>query len=79
MILRDMEALTETLDVTKETISKSLLTDFKDFEDSVQYLTALSNPKTDAIVTRNGKDYKKSELAVLTPEESLSIIESALI
>jgi predicted nucleic acid-binding protein len=78
LILRDLEALTETLDVTKTIISKSLHTDFKDFEDSVQYLTALWNPKTDAIVTRNVKDFKKSGLAVLTPEETLSIIESSL-
>lgn len=75
-ILRDLEAITETLNVTKQIISKSLHSDFKDFEDAIQYQTALSNKKITAIVTRNGKDFKKSELAILTPEEALSIIES---
>lgn len=79
LILRDLEGLIETLDVTKAIIAESLHSNFKDFEDSVQYLTALSNSRTDAIVTRNGKDYKNSELAILTPTESISIIESALL
>lgn len=77
MTLKDLEALIETIDVTKQIISKSLHSDFKDFEDSIQYYTALSNKKITAIVTRNGKDFKKSDLAILTPEEALSIIESA--
>ena len=76
MTLKDLETLIETIDVTKQIISKSLHSDFKDFEDSIQYYTALSNKKINAIVTRNGKDFKKSDLAILTPEEALSIIES---
>lgn len=74
-LLKDLEALTETLDVTKEIISKSLTSDFKDFEDSIQYNTALANKKISAIVTRNVKDYKDSKLTVLTPDEVLSVIE----
>ena len=77
LVLRDLEAITETLDVTKQIISKSLNSDFKDFEDSIQYYTAVSNKKIDAIITRNAKDYKKSELVVLTPEEVLSAIENS--
>ena len=73
-LLRDLEALTETLDVTKEIISKSLSSEFKDFEDSIQYYTALSNKKVSVIVTRNVKDYKASKLSVLTPDEVLSAI-----
>lgn len=75
--LRDLESLIETVDVTKQIISKSLYTDFKDYEDSIQYHTAISNKRISAIVTRNVKDFKKSDLAILTPEEALSIIESA--
>lgn len=74
-LLKDLEALTETVDVTKEIISKSLTSDFKDFEDSIQYNTALANKKISAIVTRNVKDYKGSKLTVLTPEEVLSVVE----
>jgi len=77
IILRDLESLIETVDVTKQIVSKSLHADFKDYEDSIQYFTALSNKKITAIVTRNGKDFKKSDLTILTPEEALSIIETA--
>ncbi|MCG7857292.1 type II toxin-antitoxin system VapC family toxin [Flavihumibacter sp.] len=75
-ILRDLEALTETLDVTKQVISHSLLSDFKDFEDAIQYQTALISKRIDVIVTRNVKDYKNSALPVLTPEEVISAIEN---
>ncbi len=73
-LLRDLENLTETLDVTKQIISKSLTSDFKDFEDAIQYNTALSNKKVTVIVTRNVKDYKNSGLTILTPDEVLSTI-----
>lgn len=73
-LLRDLEGLTETLDVTKQIISQSLNSDFKNFEDAVQYHTAISNKKITGIVTRNVKDYKNSELIVLTPDEMLSTI-----
>jgi predicted nucleic acid-binding protein len=76
-ILQDLEALTETLPVTKAIIAAALHSDFKDFEDSIQYHTALSSKKTDAIITRNVKDYKLSELTVLTPEEALSVLSNA--
>ncbi len=76
-ILKDLEAIFKTLDVTEQVISKALHSDFKDFEDSIQYNSALANKRIGAIVTRNGKDYKKSEIAILTPEEALRIIESA--
>lgn len=75
-LLKDLESLTETLDVTKKIIAKSLVSDFKDFEDAIQYNTAISNKKIAAIITRNVKDYKNIELAVLTPDEALSAIEN---
>lgn len=64
--------MTEIADVTKAIIKTSLKTDFKDFEDAIQYNCALSINKLDFIVTRNTKDFKKSTLPVLTPEEAIS-------
>lgn len=75
-LLQDLENLTETLDVTKLVISKSLMSDFKDFEDAIQYNTAISSKEITIIVTRDAKDYKNSVLSVLTPDEVLSIIGS---
>jgi predicted nucleic acid-binding protein len=72
-ILENLEAITETIDVTKPVIEKSIKSDFKDFEDAIQYFTALSNKKISAIVTRDIKGFRNSELPILTPEEALTI------
>lgn len=76
-ILKDLEKLTETLDTTGKTIRESLLSDFKDFEDAIQYYTAATEKKIDAIVTRNSPDFNKSEMAVMTPEEAVGLLNSA--
>jgi predicted nucleic acid-binding protein len=68
--------MTEIADVTKAIIKKALKTDFKDFEDAIQYNCALSIHKIDFIVTRDTKDFKNSILPVLTPEEAISSLES---
>jgi hypothetical protein len=39
------------------------------FEDAIQILCASSITRIDFIVTRNTKDFKTSEIAVLTPDE----------
>jgi len=57
-----------------EKVSQSLSSDFSDFEDAIQYNTAVSDKKIIAIVTRNVKDYKWSKITVLTPDEVLSTL-----
>lgn len=52
-------------------IKKALDSNFSDFEDAIQFYTALSKPGTKAILTRNIKDYKNSTLAIFTPESFL--------
>lgn len=42
---------------------------FADFEDAVQYYSALNIEGLDYIITRNKKDYKSSSIEVLTAEE----------
>ena len=60
----------EVLSVTKETIKNALASDFKDFEDAVQYCVADMN-HIDIIVTRNKSDFRLSTIEVCTPEELL--------
>ncbi len=72
-ILKELEQFIETTDVTKDTVQKALNSDFKDFEDAIQYYSAHLK-SIDAVVTRNPKDYKKSKLLVLSPEETLAIL-----
>lgn len=62
----------EILGTTKDEIRKALQTDFKDFEDAIQYATALAANEIEAIITRNTKDYRKSTIAVFTPKIFLS-------
>lgn len=73
-LLRDLKAITETLDVTSRVIESALNTNLKDFEDSIQYNTALTNKKIEAIITRDVKGFKNSDIPVFTPDEVLNII-----
>lgn len=44
---------------------------FKDFEDGIQYYTALES-QCDIIITRNLKDFKISSIPVLSPKEYIT-------
>ncbi len=74
-LLDELCEMTEIADVTKAIIRQSLKTDFKDFEEAIQYNCALATDKIDFIVTRDTKDFKNSILPVLTPEEAISSLE----
>lgn len=54
---------------TKQVLQQALEVDFKDYEDGVQYCTALKNGNIDAIITRNKKDFKNSQIPVLSSDE----------
>ncbi len=55
--------------VDTDILKKGLRSKHKDFEDAVQIVCASSVEKIDFIVTRNIKDFRDSEIAVLTPDE----------
>jgi hypothetical protein len=67
--------MTEIIGTTKIEIIQALKNDFSDFEDSVQYSSALTISNLDAIITRNIKDYKNSKIAVMTPLNFLKMLE----
>ena len=69
--LRKFKIICEISEVDEETIEKALNSDFKDFEDAVQYFTALQS-NCSIIITRNAKDFKKSTIPIMTAEEYLS-------
>ena len=75
-MLTELSEWTDIIDVSKDIINKSLKSDFKDFEDAIQYNCAKSLNKIDFIVTRDTKDFKKSSLPILTPKEAVTLIES---
>ena len=51
------------------------VTNFKDFEDGIQYYTALE-AQCELIVTRNLKDFKKSTIPVMSPKEYLTKLQA---
>jgi len=51
-----------------------LVSPIKDFENAIQYYTALNNSAT-VIVTRNQKDFKKSDLPVMNAEQYLRTLK----
>jgi len=70
--LKKLRLLLTVLNVNDLIIQKALESEFKDFEDAVQYFTAVEN-KMDYIITRNVEDYKNSMVAIYTPKEFLKI------
>jgi predicted nucleic acid-binding protein len=71
--LRKFKIICEVCEVNEETIDKALNSSFKDFEDAVQYFSALQS-NCSMIITRNGKDFKHSTIPIMTAEEYLSSI-----
>lgn len=52
-----------------DVLKKGFKSKHKDFEDALQIISAYSIEKIDCIVTRNLKDFKDSEIPVLSPDE----------
>lgn len=68
--LRKFKIICEVGEVNEEIIDKGLNSAFKDFEDAVQYYSALQ-ANCSVIITRNAKDFKQSSIPVMTAEEYL--------
>jgi len=66
------KTLVNVLSVTDKSIELALSSDFKDFEDAIQYFTAIENG-VEILLTRNLKDYKPAAITVMTAEQFLSI------
>jgi predicted nucleic acid-binding protein len=72
-VVETLAEMTEITGTTKKEIVQALKNNFKDFEDSIQYSSALTIKDLDAIITRNIKDYKNSKIAVMTPLNFLKL------
>ncbi len=71
-ILRQFKLLVKTLPMNEKIIDLSLESEFKDFEDAIQYYTAIEN-NIKIIITRNLKDFKRSTIPVLTAKAYLEL------
>lgn len=70
-ILARFKTLVTVLPVDDKIIELSISSDFQDFEDAIQYNTAIEN-NLKVLLTRNLKDYKKAIIQVMNPETFLS-------
>ena len=73
-LIRRFKVLVEVLGVDDKIIELSLDSRFKDFEDAIQYYCGLEN-NVDLIITRNQKDFKHSNIPVLSAKEYIEMRE----
>ncbi|HEY9220265.1 MAG TPA: PIN domain-containing protein [Lutibacter sp.] len=76
--LKILLSILEVLVIDKNTIMVALNSEFKDFEDALQNYSAELNGEIDMIITRNTKDYKKSKLGIMNPENFLKLVNELL-
>lgn len=62
----------ELATVDSSVVKQALQSSFSDFEDALQYYSAL-NAQADFIITRNGKDFALSKIPVMTASEYLAM------
>lgn len=77
-ILKDLANLLNILKVDEDSILQALNSEFKDFEDAIQYFSVMDYKSIDIIVTRNIKDYKHSDLPVMSPDTLIKTYTKAV-
>ncbi|HEY3386949.1 MAG TPA: PIN domain-containing protein [Saprospiraceae bacterium] len=69
--LQSLASFIQFTTIDHQVVQDALHSSFKDFENALQNSSAtFSGLKV--LITRNGKDYRKSKIAVMTPEEYIS-------
>jgi len=69
--LRKFKLVSEICTIDEGIVEKSLNSNFSDFEYALHYFNAIES-KCELIITRNPKDFKHSDLPVMSPKEFLS-------
>ncbi|MDQ3021815.1 MAG: PIN domain-containing protein [Bacteroidota bacterium] len=75
-VLRKFKQIVSILSVDERIIENALNSDFTDFEDAIQYEVAKENQQ-EVIISRNTRDFKRSEIPVFTPEEYLKLLNDS--
>ena len=73
-ILRKFKVLVNVLPLDDKISDLALNSDFRDFEDAIQYFTAIENDQ-DLIITRNQPSFKESKIPVMTAGEFIKSIK----
>ena len=73
-ILRKFKVLVNVLALDDKITDLALNSEFRDFEDAIQYYTAIENEQ-ELIITRNQSDFKDSKIPIMTAGEFIKSIE----
>lgn len=68
--LRKFKIISDICPLDEFIIEKGLNSKFSDFEDSLQYFSAIKS-ECNILITRNAKHFKESQIPVMTPGEYL--------
>jgi predicted nucleic acid-binding protein len=71
-IIRKFRLLVHIVPINEKIIDLALNSDFKDFEDAIQHYCALEND-IPILLTRNLRDYKKSQISVMTAQDFINL------
>ena len=71
-ILRKLKVLVNVTPLNEKIIDLALNSEFSDFEDAIQYFSALQS-EVEVLLTRNLKDYKKAQISVLTAQDFINL------
>jgi len=66
--LRKLRVIVDVVSVNAKEVDLALNSELSDFEDALQYFTALDS-KIEFIITRNVRDYKNPRLIVQNPQQ----------
>ena len=74
--LKQLLTITHVLQMDRLVIEKALNSEFKDLEDALQNFAAINYGEIEVIITRNVKNFKKSEIGILSPESFVKLINA---
>lgn len=73
-LIAEIEEYVGIQETDRTILRRAIKSDFKDFEDAIQYFSAVQLGNIDMITTRDIKDFKKSEIPVLSPETTIKLL-----
>jgi len=74
--LSQLMTIVNVLAMDRDIIMNALNSGFKDFEDALQNFAAVKSGVIDVIITRNVKDFAKSEIGILSPENYIKVLSA---
>jgi len=72
--IRKFKLLCDISIMNGEVVDKAINSDFKDFEDAMQYFSAIAT-NCDLIITRNENDFKNALIPILNGESYLQTLK----